>query len=421
MDTLYIRLPDHNGAQFQVARQDALSGSLTRLPDVEGAEGLKGLGASYPHARVIALAPATDCLFTSAIISARQLKQAGNALAYLIEEQVGEDVDELHVVQAPQEAGDVVPLLVVADPVMEGWVAAFKGGNLRLEAIVPELLLLPLSREPQAGAHWCLAFTGEQAWLRTGPWQGAALEADAAPLLLAGALAEVPATVGLRLSVLGGSDADLAAVNAWAEQQASAGLATTVECAHAFDWLAAVRGYDTPHWLRNPFNLLQGAFAPRANRGLPPRWKWAIGFVAAAFVIQLGSEWVHYFYYKHQALKSQVAATELYKQLFPQEHHIVNLRRQMEGHLQDGGAQNAMLALMTQVGEGMQGGTVQPQRMDYDADSKKLSLDVAAKSLGDLEALKQKLESRGLQIEISSANAEGNGVRGRIRVSAGAA
>lgn len=423
MDTLFLRLPSSPDQAYQVAQLSA-TGLVTRLADCEDAESLHRLAQAHAHAHVIALAPATDCLFTGVTVSARQLKQAGSALAYLIEEQVGVDVEALHVVQGPQQPDGQVPLLVVADEKVQGWIANLRAAGLRLEALLPEIMVLPLAK--QLGPQWSLALVDDLAWLRTSAFGGAALEASALPTLLDSAFAEaqqavVAAGTGLALELHSHDAGILELVQSWVAKHAATTPAVSLEvAADSGDWTHFLRGADASAWLRHPFNLLQGPYARRGKGTLSNAWKWAAGFVLAAFLLQLSGEWVQYFYYKSKAKTAQANATRLYKELFPQE-RVVNVRRQFEGHLQAGGGGGGMLALLTRVGEGLQGSSVQTQRLDYDADSRKLTLDVDAPGLGQLESLKQQLESRGLQIEILSASAQGNGVRGRLKISGEAA
>jgi len=419
MESLFIHLPARPGAPFRLASR-SVEGTLSNLPDCADADALAALAAQHPHSRVVALAPASDCLFTSVTVSARQLKQAGNALAYLLEEQVGEDVEALHLVQGPQQPDDFVPLLVVAEDRLDQWVATLRSTGWALEALVPDLMLLPLSTG--FDRRWSLAFVSGQVWLRTAPYQGAAIESDALRVLLDAALAE-SGEESLTLVVTGAGPAEQKTLADWVAAHHLLGQEIHVELVPetSTDLASLLAHQDVVAWSRHPFNLLQGAYAERGTRGLPPAWRWAAMFVLAAFLVQLGNDWTRYFYYHSRAQKTQTAAVQLYKQLFPDEHRIVNLRKQMDAHLQGNAGGSPMLQVLTQVAQGMQGGGLQTQSMEFDGENHVLNLDVDAQNIGQLETLKQKLESQGLSAELSSANAQGTGVRGRLKISTGAA
>jgi general secretion pathway protein L len=420
MESLFIQLPAQAGAPFRLASR-SLDGSLHNLPDCADADALGALAAEHPHSRVVALAATCDCLLTSVTIGARQLKQAGNALAYLLEEQVGEDVENLHLVQGPQQANDFVPLLVVGDARMTEWLATLRGTGWALDALVPDLVLLPLATGFERS--WSLGFMNGQVCMRTATYQGAALEAEAVGILLDAALLEAGGEEALTLLLTGAGEADLAAVESWAAGRRLLGQDVRLEQSEiaGTDLASLLAQQELSGWSRHPFNLLQGAYAERGTHGLSPAWRMAALFVLAAFLIQLSNDWLRYFYYHSRAQKTQAAAVQLYKQLFPDEHRIVNLRKQMDAHLQGNGGGSPMLQVLTQVAQGAQGAGLQTQRMQYDGENRVLNLDVDAQNLGQLESFKQKLESQGLSTELSSANAQGSGVRGRLKISTGAA
>lgn len=419
MESLFIQLPPHVGAPYRLASRSP-EGTLQNLPDCADADALLAVAAQHPHSRVVAFAPVSECLLTSITISPRQLKQAGNALAYLLEEQVGEEVEGLHLVQGTQQADDVVPLLLVASDRLDEWLGVLRSTGWALEAIVPDLMLLPLS----AGfdRRWSIGFVGGQVWLRTAPFQGAGIETESLEALLDAALAE-GGEEPLTLVVAGASAGELERLHAWARQQGLRALEVSIEQTTVLSAdLAGLMAQQEPTaWNRHPFNLLQGAYAERGSRGLPPAWRWAAVFVLVAFLVQLSNDWTRYFYYHSRASKTQAAAVQLYKQLFPDEHRIVNLRKQMDAHVQGNTSGSPMLQVLTQVADSVHGTGLEAQSVEFDGENHVLNLDVDAQKLDQLETLKQKLESQGLSTELSSANAQGSGVRGRLKISTGAA
>jgi general secretion pathway protein L len=73
------------------------------------------------------------------------------------------------------------------------------------------------------------------------------------------------------------------------------------------------------------------------------------------------------------------------------------------------------MPIATRVGEVLNSGSWQTQRMDFDNNG--LLLEVDALSLSDLEQLRQQLTGQGLTTETLSANSQGKGIRGRLRIS----
>lgn len=422
MDTLFLRMPAATGQPWQLLLRTE-QGAVTVLEDCADEAALHQAAVAHANARVIALAPGTDVFMTSVVISARQLKQVGASVAYLIEEQVGQDIESLHVVQASQQADGSVPLLAVSEVRMQEWVSQAKAAGFRLEAVIPELMLLPLARMPGINlqdARWSLGLFGSQACLRTGPFSGATLETQALASMLDAAVNELAVTGTLHLQIYGNAEACRDTLLQWADARTANGLPTEIEWLEQ-DLPQLLQSADIAALLRTPFNLMQGDHARRGMIGLSPAWKWAAVFVVAAFTVQLLSEWLQYAHYKTRTKTTQTAAVQLYKQIFPQDRSVSsgNLRRRMEAQLQGGNESAGFLPMLTRLGDSLKSSGLQPQSLDFDASLRKLTLDVMAPGLGQLEQLKQQLEGQGLAAEILSANAQGSGVRGRLKITAG--
>lgn len=401
MDMLFLRLDDNAAAESSVMawRQDGAS--VQPL----GRQAVSALAAQFPVARVTVFIPATRCLFTSVQVSARQRRQAADALAWLIEEQVGEDVENLQVVAGEGDADGRLPLLAVALDYLAALLQDCRANGWQVQAVLPDLLLLP-----HADGQWTLLADDSGLRLRTGELAGAALEADAG-LLLRAAAAEQDAQP-LQAFIAAGHP-EQAAIAAWA-----AGAGVELQLREDAD-SALLNRLAATDWSAEAGNLLQQEFANASAPLLPRALRIAAVFLLLAFSLQLISEWTRYFYFRHQAGKTQAATVSLYRELFPNERRVVDVRRQMEGHLRSGGATSQSLPLLTRIAEAMQGSGLATQRIDYSGGV--FTVDVEARGLGEIDALKQRLEGQGMAAEIVSANAgSGGAIRGRLRVEGGA-
>lgn len=398
MDTLFLH-PDDQGNAVAWGRE---AGTVRLL----GTESLETLAARYAGARVVLFMPTMQCLLTRVMLSARQRKQLGNSLAWLIEEQVGEDVEGMHVIAGPEQPDGSTPVLAVSIPVLESWRQVCRDAGWTLHALLPDILL-------QGGMDrtWHLAVGRGLIALRSGPLSGAVLESVPPVSLLQAAWAELdtPESHPERLMVGGLEPIDLEAVREWAASRQLPVESVTDETETV---LASVAD-----WSRHPGNFLQGRFASQKKRLLPAGLRVAAIFLLVAFGVQLVSEWGRYMYYHRQATRAQAEATALYKQLFPNDRRIVSVRRQMEAHLAQGGASGGALPGLTRIAEAVQGSGLDTRRVDFT--SGVFTLDVDARALTDIDALKQRLVGMGLQAEIVSANAQGNAIRGRLRVESG--
>lgn len=396
MNTLFLQLSLQPDADAPVRAWRSRSDGLTFL----GETPLDALATGHPGTPCVVFLPTAHCLLTHAVASARQLRQAGQALGWLIEEQTGEDVENLHVIAGPAEDEERTTLLAISRTLLQGTLDHLRRAGLQAVAVLPDLLLLP-----RDGQSWQLAEWPEgQVALRTGELAGVVMEADSLELLLTAAWQERESDIAFSLGV----SAELRErVEAWLAQQGLSPDITEAQDA------AAVLSAATD-WTRHPANLLQGSFAVTKGMRLPKVWRIAAVFVAVAFSVQLLAEWAQYGYYRYQAKKTQAEAVALYKNLFPADRRIVNLERQLKAQLNGAGQGSNLLATLTRVAESLQGSGLNTQRIDFSGNT--LTLDVNAQALGELDRFREKLDSQGFRTEIMSANAQGNTIRGRLRV-----
>ncbi len=324
-------------------------------------------------------------------------------MGWLIEEQTGEDVENLHVVAGPVEEGDRTPLLAVSKSLLQSLLLELRSTGLQVVAVLPDILLLP-----RDDSEWQLALWPEdQLTLRTGELGGAVLEASLLELMLDAALQErIASGEPLRISATA-DESFRERIQSWLSAR---GIQAEISTAQD---VSAILSPGTD-WPRHPANLMQGEFALTRGFTLPRTWRIAAIFVALAFSVQLLSEWTQYGYYRYQAKKIQAEAVALYKNLFPADRRIVNLERQLKAQLNGGNSGSNMLSTLTRVAESLQGSGLNTQRVDFSGST--LTLDVSARALGELDRFREKLDGQGFRTEIVSANAQGGLIRGRLRV-----
>lgn len=388
---------------------------------LSGEDGLVELGQGtvehfaglHPGSACIFFLPSSQCLFASAVVNARQLRQAEQSLAWLIEEQSGEDVENLHVIAGPS-GDEETPLIAVSRTTLQALLARLSAAGLRPIAVIPDLFLLP-----QDGTDWQLAQRGEQMVLRTGLMSGAVMEADALELMLDGAWLERGEAVPLSIGVAVPEPELSTRVEAWAAMHDGISC-QLVEHLDAVSALGSV-----PDWTRHPANLLQGSFTAKARFQLAGSLRIAALFLAAAFGLQLFSEWVHYGYYSYQSNRAAEAVVARYKSLYSGERlptttasAFLEVQKRMRGRRNENRSDASALPVLTRVATSLQGSGLSAQRVDVTGGV--LTLDVNAGSLGELDSFKQRLDEQGFATEIVSANAQGGAVRGRLRVEGGA-
>lgn len=392
MDNLYIRIPTPGGLWQAWAIKDQAAVPLT-VTDLEAI-----MAAHAANVRVTVLLPTSACILTQINITRQQLKQMQeDDLAYLLEDQTLTSVEQLHCQY--QSINDSQALVLgIQQTLLQSLIEPFKANGCQLVAAIPDIFMVPHNEQ-----GWSLMVDGSDCWLRVNSLFGLRLEAMAAMALLDCAWQEAPVS---HVRVYGEVPSD---IQAWLTAK---GDALTIDVVPAFNWSQEFGQLNGKH----PFNVLKGKFAVKTSSSLSGYWRYAAIFVGITFAVQLAYDTTRLMHFNRVAKNTKAESVKLYKSLFPEEQRIVNLRRQIETHLAEHQQQGqGFMPIATKVGEVLNNGSWQTQRLDYDTNG--LLLEVDAASLSDLEQLRQQLSSQGLTTETLSANSQGTAIRGRLRIS----
>ncbi|WP_116368648.1 type II secretion system protein GspL [Parahaliea mediterranea] len=344
-------------------------------------------------------APAADVRLLDVTISAEEKKHLAQSLPFMLEEQVAEDIEGLHfatLALAPLHYG----VALCRHQHMADWRERLSGVAGTVNHWLPEPLLLPW----QPG-EWCLLLEGEQAILRSGRCAGFGCERALLPLLLAAALAEgEPDTV----IVYGGDQA--------------ADCALLPEALQArVSWrrgnlCSALMLVDAPPAL----NLCQGSYAAR----LPlkrwwQQWRLVASVFAAVFCLQMLATWLDYRALAAENLNLRSAREASYRQANPQGAVVdpeKQLQRQLDA-LRGTGGGGAFVPLLDRVGrvlDGEPGASL--ASLNYSDRGGEMRMNIVASDYESVERIRAGINASGLSATMESSNAQGDGVRARIRV-----
>jgi general secretion pathway protein L len=266
---------------------------------------------------------------------------------------------------------------------VKGYIAAMALGPWQLHALLPDFLLLPLLPDQST-----LLLDGATRLLRIDEWL--AMPADDLGVIL-------PRLPDLTtLTVLGeGSANDHAAL-------ADSGLILDPQD------LALL----PPELLqRHPFNVLPKP----AESGVSPYWRTVAAVLVLAVLVQVLHDGLSAWRDYRLAANTQTQAEQQFREWFPEERRIVNLRRQVESHLQGkAGVDMTALSLLARVGPVMQQAQLVARSVNYRDEH--LELDILAAKLEQLEALRSQLSEQGLNAELGAVNPAGTNVSGLIRI-----
>lgn len=147
------------------------SGELT------SAEQLGDLTSYADQRPVYVLIPTSDALLTQVEVPPGASRQLQSMLPFLLEDELAQDVDDLHISLLKQE-GSIAHVSVVDKRRFEGWLEACQQAGLTIKKVLPDSLALPWQEKDivtaQLGSQWLVrsglyaGVSAEEAWLA--PW-----------------------------------------------------------------------------------------------------------------------------------------------------------------------------------------------------------------------------------------------------------
>jgi general secretion pathway protein L len=353
--------------------------------------------------RVTVLLPGLDCLLARASIPGRNRQKLLRAVPYLLEEQLTDDVEDLHFALGPLLPEGDYPVVVVSIRRMDAVLQAFAAAGLEISQLLPDLLAIPFAEDGTSAV-----IAGDVALVRTGPWSGFAVDTDNLGLMLASQpLDEDESARPVHIRAPAGSSLP---------ELPATGLELDVEYYNGDVLNVLARGLVTPS-----IDLLQGAYSRTQEWGRLWRpWRATAALLLAGFLLSNVAMGVDYYRLKQQQdmLNSEIEA--VFRQAFPGVKRVVNPRVQMQQQLeqlqrrQGGGGQ--ILLLVSRSGDVLRNARdVRITGASFRAGHLDVDLNVA--NLQVLDELKQTLSGKGLSVEIQSAAADADRrVKSRLRI-----
>lgn len=410
-----VRVPDTPGTELRWVQVTATGG-------VHGEGSMSSFAAAWRaspvRAPVVALLPVSDALVTTVSAPVRNARQLQQALPFLIEENLATDIDLMQVVAGPVMAGGRLQVIAVMRERIARALAAFQAEGIDPDVLTIDALLLPL---PASGALLYLNGAGSLLASTDGAVLG--LHEEDAGVVLS---TLSPAADG-ELEVRVASDASVLPARAFeAAPPPCCGRVSLDET--PVDLLSLLASGKFSARLQRAANLRQGVFANTTGRTLDVGFDWhPLAWMAALWaVVALGYQLAVGIAHGRAADAVRSESVALYRQLFPGASQVPDPRRQMQGRISAvAGGGNAFARLVAEasaVVAELDGGTGRytTRSLGWEQAQGQLRLDVVARSLEDVEQLRQRLEARGLRVEVGAGVSQDGGYRARINLSVGA-
>jgi general secretion pathway protein L len=411
-DWLLLRLPRTPQEQASWLVVDARGAAAG--PPQGGPLSLAAPRAAGRH--VVALVPGSDVLSVQPELpQAKAGAKLQQLVPYALEEQLAEDIEDLHFAVGRREGDSArVPVAVVARKLMDEWTRLLKTNGLEPEALYADSELLP--RNPgQAVA----LLEEESVVVRPPSGTVVTLPADALGEALEIALAGIePGTPGGRGLILYTGAAE------WHRHSA------TVEAARErFEGIQIQLLTGGPLGLfaqqlptTTATNLLQGAYTPATPHAVGwSAWRVAAMLLAGLIALHIAGKAAELSVLKHADHKLDGSIEQVFHMAMPGEPSTYEARRQMEQRLAAARANAAsggfLLALQALVQAHHAAPEAVLEALTFRDGA--LELKASAPSVESLDRLSKQLRQQGWQAHLVAGNPAGSAYEGRIQMSPG--
>lgn len=357
-------------------------------------------------------------------IPSKQMRHIAQALPYMVEDQVAQDVSQLHLITGNRTEEGRVPVMALPNVLITSTRALFEQFDLPLDAIVPDMLCLP-----KADSEWTMLIDGKQMMINAGNLKGLSIEMDAAPVVLSSVMAGWEPKPSVMRVLLCQSQLNENLQN-WIKTQITGAVADQemdlvfeeIE-SDDFTLICDQLMQSAP---KKEYNFLQGKFAASGRRKPGAfNWKPIAALVALFVILHTTFLYTHAWQINKEADRIDAETKVLYKKLFPRDKRIVNVKRQMEQHIrsaQQAGGSQGFMALLALTGEQIhrmnreQVDAITPRRVAYDDGQGDLRLDLVIKDFSQLEEFKTRLQQASLAVETASATQDKGLVKARLKI-----
>jgi len=407
-ETLLLRLPRDPGHAPSWLIVDARGAAVG--PPQSGPLNLAAPRVAGRH--VCVLVPGTDVLLAEPELPLKAGVKPQQLVPYALEEQLADDIDELHFAVGKRTADSMrVPVAVVARSLMSEWLATLGAAGITPDSVYADSDLLP------ENPGQSVALLEEDAiYVRPPGASVVTLPADALDQALEIAASSADTASGARGLILYTGAAE------WQRH------APQVEAVRAhFDGIKIQLLTGGPLALfaqqlpgAKPINLLQGDYAPKSARAVGwQAWRVAAALLAGLVALHVIGRGVQLSLIKSREHKVDAQLRETFQRLMPGTPYGIDARRQLEQHLAAArGAATGLLPALQALAEArasVPGTNLESVNFkNGGTEMKLLSPDATS-----LDHLSQALRSNGWQADLRGGTNNAQGYEGRIELRSG--
>ena len=366
--------------------------------------------------RVAVLVPSDQVLLTDAQLPAKSGAKLLQMVPYALEEQLAEDVEDLHFAVGVRADSGRTPVAVVARSALAAWLAELQRAGINANAIYAEASLVPTTP-----GQLTALLDGPDITLRHAAATPVVVPSE--PIDTAFDLADVqrndvlpglePPPLGLLL---------YAAQHDWAQRQqdfeALRSRFTNIKVQLLPNGPVALLAQQLGS--ASAINLLQGQHAPKSDTSANWRaWRWAALLAGVLFTVHVGAKTYELLRLKKAETSLDSALADVVRQAMPDDPSVRNARQRVEQRLLAvrgaGGSGGSMLSALGALANA-QGSVPAASVKGFTFRDGTMELRVTAPDAASLDAVAQQFNANGWQAQLLSGNASGETYQGRIEV-----
>lgn len=371
-------------------RELVASGEMTAGAD------LAGLGEKAAGRQVLVFVSTLAVGLHEINLPAKSRRHLRQVIPYALEDELAEDIEDVHFAwPEPLPRSEGVPVAVVARAQMDTWLALLGEAGVPVSHLYPDLYLLPTFED-----EWSMTRFGPEWILRTGAWQGTALDVELLDYFVPDSTMSEP---------------------------------TTIRAYGALEWHGAPAPV-VPHDPALPLqlavdfqpqgciNLMQGDYRVQSASDVDLSKLKFPAMAAAIFVaVLLLNKWTTAIQLERDTRQLAQQTESLYLQTFPNETRVQDPVGQMERHVRalGGGQQGHVLEILQRLEPAFSEAQLQLTMLQFDASRGELRLQANGANFQTFERFTQAARAQELEVSQGQLTSRGGQINGTILVRRG--
>jgi general secretion pathway protein L len=376
--------------------------------------------------KIVGLIPAEYIFSTAVDIPGKQKRVILQALPYVVEEQIAEDIHHQHLALGGKLPSDLYHVNAINIEVFSSFFDLINSFGYQIEYISSDASLLGLvdvNAVACVDSDWILFKDNQGLVIRANLSNFSSFLDSVLERRKQADLNETDKELTLRFFLTDEDKNNLDISLAEIEQKENLKILYVMHhLKNTFELLCEAWYQNEDHGV----NLCQGDFESKdKSENTISKWKSVAVVVSIWFILQIGIYVGQGIYYQKQADYYSAVALKTYKALFPSDRYVSarGIERRLKGRLKQVSQKSNNLGFLELLGEaGYQysklpdKGNFQFKSLNYSKQRGDMTIGVIVDSFDQLNNYKSNLDSAGLSTKIGSAVQEKNKVRGRLSI-----